>query len=263
MKIATWNVNSIKQRIESLAAWLQEREPDLVCLQETKCVDDAFPRLELEALGYNVAIHGQKTFNGVAILSKHRLDEVTTGLPGDDSDDHARFIEATLSTDQGSLRIASIYLPNGNPVGTEKYPYKLKWMDRLFDYSRERLKLEEELVLCGDFNVIPAPADVYNPQSWLDDALFKPETREKFRALTNLGLTDALRATTDEPGQYTFWDYQAGAYQKNNGLRIDHILLSPRATDRLRGAGIDKHVRAWEKPSDHVPVWAELAIEAR
>jgi exodeoxyribonuclease-3 len=263
MRIATWNVNSIKQRIEGLAAWLKERQPDLVCLQETKCVDDAFPRLELEALGYNVAFHGQKTFNGVAILSRFRLDDVTSGLPGDPGDDHARFIEATVSTDRGVLRIASIYLPNGNPVGTEKYPYKLKWMDRLFNYARKRLKLEEELVLCGDYNVIPAPADVYNPAAWTEDALFKPQTREKFRALTNLGLTDAVRATSDVPGLYTFWDYQAGAFQKNNGLRIDHILMSPRATDRLRGAGIDKHVRAWEKPSDHVPVWVDLATEAK
>jgi exodeoxyribonuclease-3 len=263
MRIATWNVNSIKQRLENLTAWLQDREPDVVCLQETKCVDDAFPRLELEALGYNVAIHGQKSFNGVAILSKSRFDDVTMGLPGDPSDDHARFIEATISTGSGSLRVASIYLPNGNPVDTEKYPYKLKWMDRLIHYASERLKLEEELVLCGDYNVIPAPADVYNPPAWLGDALFKPETREKFRALLHLGLTDALRATTDEPGLYTFWDYQAGAYQKNNGLRIDHVLLSPRATDRLTGAGIDKHVRSWEKPSDHVPVWVDLAIKGR
>jgi len=263
MRIATWNVNSIKQRLESLAAWLKERQPDLVCLQETKCVDEAFPRLELEALGYNVAFHGQKSFNGVAILSKFPFDEVTPGLPGDDSDDHARFIEASVSTRSGSLRLASIYLPNGNPVGTDKYPYKLKWMDRLFEYSRERLKLEEELILCGDYNVIPAAGDVYDPTGWVDDALFKPETREKFRALTNLGLADAVRATSDEPGLYTFWDYQAGAFQKNNGLRIDHILLSPRAADRLRGSGIDRHVRAWEKPSDHVPVWVDLAIEPR
>lgn len=263
MRIATWNVNSIKQRIEGLTAWLKERQPDLVCLQETKCVDEAFPRLELEALGYNVAFHGQKTFNGVAILSRFRFDDVTAGLPGDHNDDHARFLEATVSTDRGTLRIASIYLPNGNPVGTEKYPYKLKWMDRLFNYAQERLKLEEELVLCGDYNVIPAPEDVYSPPAWIEDALFRPQTREKFRALTSLGLTDALRATSDAPGLYTFWDYQAGAFQKNNGLRIDHVLLSPRATDRLRGAGIDKHVRAWEKPSDHVPVWVDLATEAK
>lgn len=258
MRIATWNVNSIKQRIENLVAWLKERQPDIACLQETKCVDDAFPREPLEALGYNVAIHGQKTFNGVAILSKYRFDEVTPGLPGDHTDDHARFIEAAISTPRGTLRVASIYLPNGNPVDSEKYPYKMKWMDRLFDYAHERLKLEEELIMAGDYNVIPGPADVYNPAGWVDDALFRPATREKFRALRFLGLTDAIRATSDKPGLYTFWDYQAGAWQKNNGLRIDHLLLSPRAADRLVDAGIDQHVRSWEKPSDHVPVYADF-----
>ncbi len=261
MRLATWNVNSIKQRLDNLVAWLKERQPDIVCLQETKCVDDAFPRAPLEGLGYNLAFHGQKTFNGVAILSKTRFDEVTTGLPGDDGDDHARFIEASVSTRQGSLRIVSLYLPNGNPVETEKYPYKLKWMDRLFQYIGERLKLEEELILAGDYNVIPSAGDVYDPAGWAEDALFRPETREKFRALTHLGFTDAIRATSDAAGLYTFWDYQAGAYQKNQGLRIDHILLSPPAADRLVTAGIDKHVRGWEKPSDHVPVYVELAIE--
>jgi len=263
MRIATWNVNSIKQRLDNLTAWLAERQPDVVCLQETKCVDDAFPRAALEGLGYNVAIHGQKTFNGVAILSKLPFDEVTLGLPGDAHDDHARFIEASLSTGHGNLRVASIYLPNGNPVETEKYPYKLKWMDRLFNYAKERLKLEEELVLCGDYNVIPTAQDVYDPPAWIADALFRPQTREKFRALIHLGLTDALRATRDEAALYTFWDYQAGAWQKNGGLRIDHVLLSPRAADGLITAGIDKHVRGWEKPSDHVPVYVDLAIKKR
>jgi exodeoxyribonuclease-3 len=260
MRIATWNVNSLKQRIDNLAAWLAERQPDIVCLQETKCVDEAFPRAQLEGLGYNLAIHGQKTFNGVAILSKSRFDEVTPGLPGDDSDDHARFIEASISTKEGSLRVASIYLPNGNPVASEKYPYKLRWMDRLSRYVDDRLKLEEQFVLAGDFNVIPGPEDVYNPPAWIEDALFRPQTREKFRALMNLGLTDAVRATSDAPGLYTFWDYQAGAYQRNKGLRIDHALLSPQAADRLVSAGIDKHVRGWEKPSDHVPVYVDLDI---
>jgi exodeoxyribonuclease III len=261
MIVATWNVNSIKQRIDHLAAWLKERQPDIVCLQETKCVDEAFPREPLEALGYNVAIHGQKTFNGVAILSKLTFDEVVPGLPGDASDDHARFIEAVLSTRGGALRVASIYLPNGNPATTDKYPYKLKWMDRLSQYARQRLELEEPLILAGDYNVIPAEGDVPNPDAWLGDALFKPETRARFRSLLNLGLTDAIRATSDAPGLYTFWDYQAGAWQRNLGLRIDHLLLSPQATDRFTGAGIDKHVRGFEKPSDHVPVWAELALE--
>jgi exodeoxyribonuclease-3 len=234
-----------------------------VCLQETKCVDESFPREPLEALGYNVAVHGQKTFNGVAILSKLPLDEVTPRLPGDPEDDHARFIEAVVSTKTGALRVASIYLPNGNPPNTDKYPYKLRWMQRLFNYAHERLELEEPLVLAGDYNVIPADADVHNSELWRGDALFLPETRTKFRALKNLGLTDAIRANTDDPGLYTFWDYQAGAWQKNNGIRIDHLLLSAQAADRLVTAGIDKYVRAWEKPSDHVPVWIDLDLEAR
>ena len=261
MRIATWNVNSVKQRVENLSAWLAERQPDIVCLQETKCQDEGFPREPFEALGYNVAIHGQKTFNGVAILSKLAFDEVIPRLPGDPEDDHARFLEAVVSTPTGALRVASIYLPNGNPASTPKYEYKIKWMRRLFDYSRERLKLEEPLVLAGDYNVIPAEPDVHNPELWRSDALFLPDTRARWRTLTHLGLTDAIRATTDDPGVYTFWDYQAGAWQKNNGIRIDHLLLSPQAADRLVTAGIDKHVRAWERPSDHVPVWIELDLE--
>jgi exodeoxyribonuclease-3 len=261
MRIATWNVNSIKQRIGNLVAWLSERAPDVVCLQETKCVDDAFPREPLEALGYNLAVHGQKTFNGVAILSKRPLEDVRIGLAGDDGDDHARFIEAVVSTGTGVVRIASLYLPNGNPPDTEKYAYKLKWMDRLLGFARERLALEEPLVMAGDYNVIPTTADARNPAAWTGDALFLPPTRERFQALVNLGLTDAVRATSDAPDLYTFWDYQAGAWQKNNGIRIDHLLLSPHAADHLAGIGIDRHVRAWEKPSDHVPVYVDLAVE--
>jgi exodeoxyribonuclease III len=261
VRIATWNVNSIKQRLDSAVTWLTERQPDIVCLQETKCVDDAFPREPFESLGYNVAIHGQKTFNGVALLSKFPFDEVTNGLPGDHTDDHARFIEAVVSTASGALRVATIYLPNGNPPETDKYSYKIGWMKRLLAYARERLALGEPLVLAGDYNVIPTAADVRNPQNWLGDALFLPATRLAFQSLLNLGLTDAVRATTDEPGLYTFWDYQAGAWQKNNGIRIDHLLLSPQAADHLTDVGIDRHVRTWEKPSDHVPVWLDLAIE--
>jgi exodeoxyribonuclease-3 len=260
MRIATWNVNSIRQRLDNLTAWLAETSPDIVCLQETKCVDEAFPREALEAAGYNVAIHGQKALNGVAILSKLPFDEVTPRLPGDDEDDHARFLEAVVSTSSGALRVASIYLPNGNPPLTEKYAYKLKWMERLLHYIPERLALEEPLVLAGDYNVIPDERDVYDPPAWVTDALFRPETRERFRALLHLGLTDALRATTAEAGLYSFWDYQAGAWQRNKGLRIDHLLLSPQAADRLQGAGIDKHVRGRDKPSDHVPVWIELDV---
>ncbi len=263
MRIATWNVNSIKQRLESALAWLKERQPDIVCLQEIKCVDDAFPRLEFESAGYNVAVHGQKTFNGVALLSKFKFDDVKIGLPGDDGDDHARFIEGVVSTAKGALRVASLYLPNGNPPDTEKYTYKLGWMKRLSRYARERLALEEPLIMAGDYNVIPTAADARNPQIWTNDALFLPQTRDEFRALVNLGLTDAIRATSDDPGLYTFWDYQAGAWQKNNGIRIDHLLLSPIAADALSGAGIDRHVRTWEKPSDHVPVWVDLDIAAK
>lgn len=263
MRIATWNVNSIRQRMDSLLAWLAERQPDIVCLQEIKCVDDAFPREPLEALGYNVAVHGQKTFNGVALLSKFPFDEVAPGLIGDNDDIQARFLEALVSTKTGVVRVACLYLPNGNPTPGDKYNYKLKWMDRLIKFSHERLKLEEPFVLAGDYNVIPAAEDVKRPEAWVNDALFLPQTREKFRSLINLGLTDAVRATSDASDLYTFWDYQAGAWQKNDGIRIDHLLLSPQAADRLTGAGIDKHVRSWDKPSDHVPVWIDLDIEGR
>jgi exodeoxyribonuclease III len=261
MRVATWNVNSIKQRLEHMVNWLNERRPDIVCLQETKCVDEAFPREAFEALGYNVAMHGQKAFNGVAILSKLPLEDVTPRLPGDAADEHARFLEATVSTARGALRVACIYLPNGNPPETDKYTYKLSWMDRLLSYARERLELEEPLILAGDYNVIPTAADVYNPAAWSNDALFLPTTRERFRALLNLGLTDAVRALTDTPGLYTFWDYQAGCWQKNWGIRIDHILLSPQAADRLVTASIDKQVRGLEKPSDHVPLVVDLDID--
>jgi len=261
MRIATWNVNSIRQRLDSLQAWLKERAPDIVCLQEIKCQDDAFPREPLEALGYNVAVHGQKTFNGVALLSKLPFDEVAPGLIGDEGDVQARFLEALVSTKSGVVRVVSLYLPNGNPAPGDKYDYKLRWMDRLNAFAADRLKLEEPLVLAGDYNVIPTPLDAKRPEVWTNDALFLPTTREKFRTLINLGFTDAIRATSDDGGLYSFWDYQAGAWQKNDGIRIDHLLLSPQAADKLVDAGIDKHVRSWDKPSDHVPVWADLNIE--
>jgi exodeoxyribonuclease-3 len=263
MRIATWNVNSVKQRLDNIVAWVSARQPDILCLQETKCVDAAFPREAFESLGYNVALHGQKAFNGVAFLSKLPFDEVSPGLSGDDTDVQARFLEALVSTAAGVVRVACLYLPNGNPPETEKYTYKLRWMDRLLAYTHERLRLEEPLILAGDFNVIPSEADVYNPAAWAGDALFLPQTRERFRALTNLGMTDAVRAVSDTSGLYTFWDYQAGSWPKNNGLRIDHLLLSPQAADRLTGVGIDRHARGWEHPSDHVPVFADLGIAAR
>ena len=263
MRIATWNVNSIKQRLDNMLSWLEARQPDIVCLQETKCIDKDFPRESFESLGYNVAIHGQKAFNGVALLSKLPFDEVSPGLAGDDSDAQARFLEAQFSTKSGVVRVANLYLPNGNPPDTEKYTYKIKWMRRLLAYVHERMALEEPLVVAGDFNVIPEGIDASHPEAWVNDALFLPETRQHLRALINLGLIDAVRATSDAAGTYTFWDYQAGAWQKNRGIRIDHMLLSPQAADRLSGAGIDKQVRAWERPSDHVPVFIDLAIEPR
>ncbi|MDO8534899.1 MAG: exodeoxyribonuclease III [Xanthobacteraceae bacterium] len=260
MRIATFNVNSIRQRVEPLTRWLKERAPDIVCLQEIKCVDDAFPRGPFADLGYNIAVRGQKTYNGVALLSKLPFDEVKSGLPGDDADDHARFLEAVVSVPNGVVRVASIYLPNGNPAPGEKYDYKLAWMDRLIDFTRARLDLEEPLILAGDFNAIPAPADVHDPKLWEGDALFLPETRAKFRALSQLGLVDAVRAVSDDAGLYTFWDYQGNAFSKNNGIRIDHLLLSPPAADKLAQAGIDRPMRGGEKPSDHVPVWIDLDI---
>jgi exodeoxyribonuclease-3 len=260
MKIATWNINGVKARIGVLLEWLRQAEPDIACLQEIKSVDEGFPRAEIEALGYNVETFGQKGFNGVAILSKLRFDEVNRGLPGNDDDVQSRFIEGVFTTGSGPLRVVSLYLPNGNPIGTEKFDYKLQWMQRLHAWTQARLDLEERLVLAGDYNVIPEPKDAKHPETWANDALFQPESRAAFRKLQNLGLTDAVRSVTDADGIYTFWDYQAGAWQRDYGIRIDHLMLSPEAADRLRTAGIDKHVRDWEKPSDHVPVWISLNV---
>jgi exodeoxyribonuclease-3 len=259
MQIATWNINGVKARMETLLAWLKEAEPDVVCLQEIKSQDDQFPALEIEAAGYHVETHGQKGFNGVAVLSKSKPDEVVRGLPGDPTDEQARYIEAVFSIDGGAVRIASLYLPNGNPIGTDKFKYKLAWMERLHRHTESRLRLEEPLVLAGDYNVIPEPRDARHPELWTGDALYQPESRDAFNRLVNLGFTDAVRAVTDD-AVYTFWDYQAGAWQKNNGIRIDHALLSPEAARRLGGVRIDKHVRAWEKPSDHVPVVVTLNL---
>jgi exodeoxyribonuclease-3 len=263
MRIATWNVNSVRSRIEHLVAWLKDKQPDVLCLQELKCQNEQFPRQQIEDLGYNVAVHGQKSYNGVAILSKHPIDEAKPRLPGDDEDVHSRYVEAVISTKDGAIRVASIYLPNGNPIGTEKFTYKLSWMDRLAKHARQLLTLEEPVVLAGDFNVIPTPLDAEHPERWTKDALFQPETRAKFRELLSLGLTDAFRATHDGKGLYTFWDYFAGNFEKNNGIRIDHLLLSPQAADRLQSVGIDKKVRAAEKPSDHVPIYADFRFATR
>ncbi|HUB63956.1 MAG TPA: exodeoxyribonuclease III [Methylocella sp.] len=258
MKIATWNVNSVRQRIVHLQRYLRDAKPDVLCLQELKCEDAAFPHMEVEAEGYNAAVHGQKGFNGVAILAKAPI-EVARGLPGDPNDEQARYIEAVVPNGHAILRVASIYLPNGNPPQTEKYNYKLAFMDRLITHAKDLLALEEPLVLAGDYNVIPQPRDAADPAAWEGDALFLPQTRARFRGLLNLGLTDALRAATDESGLYTFWDYQAGAWQRNKGIRIDHLLLSPLAADRLTEVTIDKERRGEDKPSDHVPVEITLA----
>ena len=258
MKIATWNVNSVKARIDAVLGWLNEASPDIVGFQELKCVDEAFPRLEIEALGYNVETFGQKTYNGVAILSKHPIEDVTRGLPGFD-DAQSRYIEAVIAPKgQRPVRFCCLDLPNGNPVASEKYPYKLSWMEALQARVETLLPLEESLIVAGDYNVIPGPDDVHDPAAWARDALFLPTTRAAYRRLENLGLTDAVRACNALPGQYTFWDYQAGAWPKNNGIRIDHLLLSAQAADRLTGAGIDRHVRSWDKASDHVPAWCTL-----
>jgi exodeoxyribonuclease III len=260
LRIATWNVNSVRQRLAPLLAFLKETAPDVLCLQELKCEESAFPRLEVEDAGYNVALHGQKTFNGVAILSKHPMEEAIVGLPGFDGEGQSRYIEAVVSDGAGGvLRVASIYAPNGNPPETPKYAYKLAFMAALTEHARALLRLEEPTVLAGDYNIIPENRDVHDPAAWAGDALFLPESRAAWRRLTNLGYTDALRAATDEAGLYTFWDYQAGAWQKNKGIRIDHLLLSPQAADRLTRVEIVKAVRAGEKPSDHVPIFVELA----
>ncbi|MCB1378222.1 MAG: exodeoxyribonuclease III [Alphaproteobacteria bacterium] len=259
MQIATWNINSVKARIDLALSWLKEAKPDVVCLQEIKCEDAAFPTAMFEEAGYHVLVHGQKAYNGVAILSKSAPEDVRRGLPGNVDDTQARYLEAVMPSGSGVVRVASIYLPNGNPPDSEKYDYKLQWMDRLIAHVRELLRLEEPVVLAGDYNVIPSASDARFPANWEGDALFLPRTRAKFQHLVNLGLTDAVRQVFGPgDGPYTFWDYQAGAWQKDNGIRIDHMMLSPQAADRLSGARIDRHVRGWERPSDHVPVVVSL-----
>lgn len=260
MKIATWNVNSVKARLEPALAWLKQASPDVVCLQEIKTVDENFPREAFEALGYSCAVHGQKSYNGVAILSKRPMEDVTPRLPGGEGDDHARYLEAIITGEKGVVRLASIYAPNGNPFPGPKFDYKLAWLERLRLHAKSLLRNEEAVVLMGDYNVIPEDKDADRPKAWLKDALFQPESKAALRRIENLGYTDAFRALHPEGGHYTFWDY-FGSWERGNGIRIDHILLSPQALDRLKAVGIDKEVRgASEKPSDHVPVWIELKI---
>ncbi|HHX91478.1 MAG TPA: exodeoxyribonuclease III [Paracoccus sp.] len=257
MKIATFNINGIKARTEVLARWLDESAPDLAVLQEIKSVDENFPRALIEDRGYHLETHGQKGFNGVAILSKTPLTDVVRGLPGDAEDTQARWIEATVG-DGAGLRICGLYLPNGNPAPGPKFDYKLAWMERLEARAQALLAREMPLVLAGDYNVIPQPVDAARPDAWVEDALFRPESRAAFRRLLALGFYDALRLRQPGPGVYTFWDYQAGAWRRNDGIRIDHLLLSPQAADLLQDAWVEKEPRDWEKPSDHTPVWIAL-----
>lgn len=256
LSIATWNVNSIKARLDGVCRWLEDERPDIACLQELKCETEKFPYQALADIGYRAEVHGQKSYNGVAILHRHTASNVVTGLPGDADDTHARYIEADI----GGLRVICLYLPNGNPAMTdesysEKYKYKLAWLDRLHDRLAALLSGEIPVVACGDYNVIPDAIDCHDPRAWETDALFLPDTRRAFRRIANMGYYDAFRALhPDDAGAYTFWDYQAGAWQHNHGIRIDHALLSPQAVDRLDSARIDSVPRGRDKASDHTPL---------
>ena len=256
-KLVTFNINGIRARLPRLLEYLAREQPDIVCLQELKCADDALPVGDIEAAGYQAVWHGQKGFNGVAILSKGAAPVLRqVGLPGDPDDSHSRYIEAEAH----GLVVASIYLPNGNPIGTEKFDYKLRWMERLAGRAATLLAAERSTVLAGDYNVIPEDRDTFSRRAMKDDALFQPESQAAFRRIVNQGWTDALRAL--HPAQdklFTFWDYQAGAWPRDAGFRIDHLLCSPQAADRLRGAEVHKWARAEEKASDHAPVAIELA----
>jgi exodeoxyribonuclease-3 len=260
LKIATFNVNSINARLPRILDWFDRARPDAAALQELKCVDEKFPAAEFEERGYNVAVHGQKTYNGVAIVAKAPIEDVVRGLAGDPDDDQSRYIEALIApAGAAPVRLVGIYAPNGNPAPGPKYDYKLKWLARLKARIAELLPQEEALAIAGDFNVIPQAEDVHDPDAWASDALFLPSSRAAFREIANLGLTDALRQIHPRRTMYTFWDYQGGAWEKDHGIRIDHILLSPQAADRLKDAGVDRAERGREKPSDHVPVWVELS----
>ncbi len=259
MEIASFNVNSIRARTHAVPVWLSEAKPDIVCLQELKTMDADFPSELFEELGYNVALHGQKSYNGVAVLSKLPFEEVNMRLPGDDNDEQARYLEVVVAGKNGPVRVSSIYLPNGNPVMdgdsfSAKYTYKLDWMARLKAHAQTLLTYEEPLILCGDYNVIPSADDVHDASLWAGDALFMPQTHAAFRAITNLGLTSAYEQVDGRPHQYTYWGYQGGARPKNHGIRIDHLLCSAQAIDHLKSVRIDEHVRDREKPSDHVPI---------
>ena len=264
MKIATFNINGVKARIGALTDWIDSSAPDIAILQEIKSVDEAFPRALFEDRGYNVETHGQKGFNGVALLSKLPLEDVTRGLPGAEGagrdgvdDEEARYIEATV-IGKTALRICGLYLPNGNPAPGPKYAYKLRWMERLRVRAKELLSMEEPALLAGDYNIIPQSEDAARPDAWRKDALFLPESRVAYQKLVNLGLTEAFRARQPGSGHFSFWDYQAGAWERNDGIRIDHFLLTPQCADILNSCWIETEMRGREKPSDHVPVWVDL-----
>ncbi len=257
MKIVTYNLNGIRARLPRLVEYLTEEQPDVVCLQELKCADEAFPEMEIKAAGYEAIWHGQKGFNGVAILHKGEAPALRrVGLPGDSDDTHSRYIEAEVD----GLVVASLYLPNGNPVGTDKFAYKLAWMDRLREHAEALLREERPVVLAGDWNVVPTddPDDVFSAKAMARDALMQPESRAAYRRILNAGWTDAIRARHPEGAVYTFWDYTAGCWQRDAGFRIDHLLLSPLAADRLADAGVDKAHRGRDKASDHAPTWMTL-----
>jgi exodeoxyribonuclease-3 len=254
MRIATWNVNSVRARLPNVLAWLGEVKPDVLLMQETKCEIGSFPVMEFKMAGYDVRVIGQKSYNGVALASLHAIEDVQEGLPDLDEPAQVRYLEATV---QG-VRVASVYVPNGNPIGTEKFTYKLEWLKRLKQRASELLRLEKPIVLGGDFNVIPTEMDVYDPKGWEKDALYDPRTRAAFRELLTLGYTEIFRALHPDRRDYTFWDYQNGSWQQDRGLRIDHFLLSPEAVDRVKDCTIDKGERCKDKASDHTPVIVEL-----
>jgi exodeoxyribonuclease-3 len=259
MKIVTWNINGIRARLGNFTHWLRESAPDIVCLQEIKSLDEQFPRAEIEALGYNVETHGQKGFNGVALLSKLPFDEVTRGLPGDPEDEQARFIEGVFSTDKGALRVASLYLPNGNPVDDErKFPYKLAWLSALRRWVEQECAAHPQLALLGDYNIAPEDRDVYDPVTWAGQVLCTPEERAHFKGLLALGLHDSFRLFEQPPKSWSWWDYRNLAFRKNQGLRIDHILVSEALKPHVQSCVIDKLTRKNERPSDHAPVLAEI-----
>ena len=259
VKIASFNINGIKARANALMTWLRDAQPDVALLQEIKSVSENFPSDLFKDLGYNVAVNGQKSFNGVAILSKLPIEDIVTRLPGDGEDDQARWLEVTIVGNQ-AIRMCNLYLPNGNPTPGPKYDYKLSWMRRLHEKAKELIDSEIPAFMAGDYNIIPQAEDAANIGAWEQDALYLPESRTEFRRIMNLGFTDAFRAKHNGSGHYSFWDYQAGAWDRDDGIRIDHFLLTPQCADLLKNCQIDKHIRSKEKPSDHVPIWIELDV---